>query len=117
MGKRRVIAVFLCLSLVFAFCPGIGKVEQAGAAAQEGIKIWEDTLGKVSETGYIPVNKKTLNEDDLHVGKKRMSTRRSVSIPLSMMPERMALRMRFAIRECLEIVGLMRQCLHRKAIL
>ena len=82
MKKRRAIAIFLCLSMVFLLYPQIGKAEQANAA-QENIKIWEDTLGEVSETGYVPVHKTILNEDDLHAGKRRMSARRSVSIPAS----------------------------------
>ena len=82
MKKRRVIAIFLCLSMVFLLYPEIGKAEQTDAA-QENIKIWEDTLGEVSETGYVPVHKTILNEDDLHVGKRRMSARRGVSIPAS----------------------------------
>lgn len=51
--------------MVFLLYPQIGKAEQANAA-QENIKIWEDTLGEVSETGYVPVHKTILNEDDLH---------------------------------------------------
>lgn len=82
MKMRRIVAVLLCLSMVFAFAPSIGKAEQA-ETAQGDIKIWEDTAGEVSETGYVPVNKTILNKDDLHVGKKRMSARRSVSIPAS----------------------------------
>ncbi len=82
MKKRRAIAIFLCLSMIFLLYPGIGKAEQADAA-RENIKIWEDTLGEVSETGYVPVNKTILNKDDLHAGKRRMSARRSVSIPVS----------------------------------
>ena len=80
MKRRKGIAIITCLAMTL----GLFSIDLQAEETTHLITLEEkgDTWGRVTDTGYIPVNKTILNPQDLKAGRKKKSVGRGV-IPRS----------------------------------